>query len=224
MCGRKAFNFTWRELHDLLEHGKFPERYEREIRANYNAAPTHELPIIHAAGDGWVVTPSRWGFVPAWWNRPELPTHTINARAETIATSNMFRGAFKSGRCISPVSGYFEWQKLADGTKQPQFIYRADGKPMLLAGVHASRGEGDACVDTYAVITTSAPHGMEHIHDRSPVVIEPEDVGRWLDSATPAAEVQSQCHPAPAGILMWHPVSKAVGSVKNNTPALIEPV
>lgn len=224
MCGRKAFNFTWKELYELLEHGKFPERYEREILRNYNAAPTHELPIIHAEDDHWVVTPSRWGFIPTWWSKPEPPTHTINARSESIATSNMFRGAFKSSRCVSPVSGYFEWQKLEDGTKQPQFIYRADGKPMLLAGIHAARGEGEGCVDSYAVITTSAPHGMEAIHDRSPVVIEPEHLDAWLDPVTPAAEVQAMVHPAPAGILAWHPVSKAVGSVKNKGPELIERV
>ena len=29
--------------------------------------------------------------------------------------------------------------------------------------------------DTFAVITTSAPHGMEDIHDRSPVVVEPAE-------------------------------------------------
>ena len=32
MCGRKAFNLTWREIHDLLEHGIFPERLEKLIQ------------------------------------------------------------------------------------------------------------------------------------------------------------------------------------------------
>jgi putative SOS response-associated peptidase YedK len=45
---------------------------------------------------------------------------TFNARAETVATTPMFRDAFKRHRCIVPASGYYEWLKRPDG-KQPYF-------------------------------------------------------------------------------------------------------
>lgn len=220
MCGRKAFNLTWREIHDLLEHGVFPERFERLIRASYNVAPGHEMPIVFADAGERRVMFSRWGFTPVWWTKAEPPRHTINARAETVATSTMFKGAFRSARCIVPVSGYYEWQVQGDGSKQPFYIHRADEKPLLLAGIHACNGDAD----TYAVITTTAPHGMERLHERSPVVIEREDVGRWLDREAGMGEVQALCRPAADGVLMWHPVSKAVGNVRNDSAELVREV
>jgi putative SOS response-associated peptidase YedK len=220
MCGRFAFRLSWRELHDLLRFGVFPERLDQLIKASYNVAPTHECVIAHGSGAGRTLALSTWQFTPSWWDRPEPPKFTINARAETAASSPMFRAAFRSSRCVVPASGYYEWQARPDGTKQPVYIRRADGAPLIMGGVHAQRD----CADTFAILTTGAPHGMEQIHARSPVILEPEDVDRWLADATGPAEVQAMCRPAPDGVLAWHPVSTAVGNVRNNGPQLIEPV
>jgi putative SOS response-associated peptidase YedK len=46
----------------------------------------------------------------------------INARAETVATAPAFRSAFKKTCCLIPASGFYEWQKREDETKQPTNI------------------------------------------------------------------------------------------------------
>lgn len=48
---------------------------------------------------------------------------------QTIATNGMFRKAYASRRCLVPVDGYFEWQRLdASGKKkQPYAIAMKDG-------------------------------------------------------------------------------------------------
>jgi putative SOS response-associated peptidase YedK len=220
MCGRFAFKLSWRELYEALKFGRFPARFDEQLGFSYNIAPTHSAAIVYSEGTDRVLGLSRWGFVPAWWSQPEPPKHAINARSETAARSPLFRGAFKSGRCIIPASGFFEWQAQPDGSKAPFYIYRADGAPLLLAGLHDCR-QG---ADSFAVLTTGAPAGMAPIHDRSPVIVEPENIGRWLDPASTAADVQSLCHPAADGVLAWHRVSKAIGNVRNNSPDLILPV
>lgn len=220
MCGRFAFKMTWRELHDLLRFGRFPPRLEAELKPSYNVAPTHTCVLLTTSGGERTLALSRWGFVPSWWKQPEPPRHAINARCETAATSGLFRGAFKASRCIVPVSGFFEWQVRPDATKQPVYISRADAQPLLLAGLHDEH-EG---ADSFAILTTAAPHGLESVHDRSPVVLEPEDIDRWLSPDTPAADVQALCRPAADGVLRWHRVTTAVGNVRNNSPELIEPV
>ena len=76
----------------------------------------------------------RWASFP-YWKKPlkQVPA-TFNARAETVATTPMFRDAFKRHRCIVPASGYYEWLKMPDG-KQPYFMRAADGGMLSLAGL-----------------------------------------------------------------------------------------
>ncbi len=50
----------------------------------------------------------------------------INARAETVATSGMFRGALAQRRCLVLADAFYEWRAVANG-KQPYAIARQDG-------------------------------------------------------------------------------------------------
>jgi putative SOS response-associated peptidase YedK len=42
----------------------------------------------------------------------------INARAETVAKSGMFRRAVEQRRCLVPADAFYEWKVVANG-KQP---------------------------------------------------------------------------------------------------------
>ena len=44
----------------------------------------------------------KWGLVPHFTKDLKEARKPINARAETVATSGMFRGAFAARRCIVP--------------------------------------------------------------------------------------------------------------------------
>lgn len=220
MCGRFTFKMTWKEIHAILSLGEPDEHQDFEWPPSFNIAPTQMHPIAISQSAGRLVTTAKWGFVPVWWKEAQPPRHTINARSETVADSGMFKSAFASGRCIAPVSGYYEWQVQPDGSKRPHYIYRADGKPLLFGSIHATWKEDK----TFAILTTSAPHGMETLHDRSPVVIEPEMVSAWLDGETPLELVKTLCTPAADGVLAWHQVGKAVGNVRNNSADLILPI
>lgn len=220
MCGRFTFKMTWKQIHDILALGDFDEHHDFEWPSSFNIAPSQMHPIAMSQSSRRLVTTAKWGFVPVWWKEAQPPRHTINARSETVAESGMFKSAFRSGRCIALASGYYEWQVQADGSKQPHYIYRADGKPLLLGSIHSTwNGE-----KTFAILTTSAPHGMENIHDRSPVIIEPETVSAWLQGETQQEILHKMCKPAADGVLAWHPVSKAVGNVRNNSPELLLPI
>jgi len=106
--------------------------------------------------------------------------------------------------------------------KQPHAVARKDGAIMALAGLWEGwrSPEGDV-VRSYAVITTTAIDALGHLHERMPVVLEPEDWAAWLGEvdADPAALLR----PSSAGFRVW-PVSSRVNSVRNNGPELIEPL
>ena len=56
----------------------------------------------------------------------------INARAETVTTSPAFKRAFKERRCLVPVDGFFEWEKVGK-EKRPHMIVMLDRQPFTLA-------------------------------------------------------------------------------------------
>ncbi len=71
------------------------------------------------------------------------------------------------------------------------------------------------------IITTSAPDDLGQIHDRMPMVIEPDRWADWLDpAASDPADLQALLAPAASGGLVSYPVSTAVNSVRNNGPEL----
>jgi putative SOS response-associated peptidase YedK len=91
--------------------------------------------------------------------------------------------------------GYYEWLKKSPKEKIPHFTKRADGKIMLLAGLWDSvQYEGtsqlfelmtgsDERIYTYTIITTNAAKSVSFLHDRMPVILEPDSVEmkKWLD-------------------------------------------
>lgn len=245
MCGRFTHKFTWQELHDLLSRGQWPARLaaansEQLFASNYNVAPTQNAPVIRAiespapastgAIAGLEVAFLRWGLAPHWSTDPKRGP--INARAETVATNGMFRSAFKSRRAVVPVSGFYEWMPAASegSPKQPMYITRADAQPLLLAGLWERWGlaanHADAAhrLETFTIITTSANAFMASVHDRMPVILEPESLSRWLEPQANPAALQTLLRPAADGILQMHPVSTKVNSPRNTGAELIQRV
>jgi len=104
----------------------------------------------------------------------------INARAETVASSGMFRGALAARRCLVPADAFYEWRPMADG-KQPYAIARRDGQPMAFAGLWEGwRAPDGEVLRTYTIITTAANATMAQLHERMPVILEPADWSTWL--------------------------------------------
>ena len=86
----------------------------------------------------------------------------------------MFRDAFKRTRCLIPASGYYEWQDTSEG-KQPYYFTRRDGQPITFAGLWALwRDKAGESVKSCAMIITDANGFVAKVHDRMPVILEPE--------------------------------------------------
>lgn len=222
MCGRYVFKVRHQVLLRLfpeLAGLPFPT-----LRERWNAAPTQKLPIIRARTAPTTADPAlelieaTWGLVPSW-AETEKPG-PINARCETVASNGMFRTAFKGRRCVVPASGFYEWQERMLAPKLPLYITRADGEPMLMAGLWEKRGD----LESFTVITVPSRGTMKEIHDRTPAILEPGDEARaWLDPSARLDQVAATLHPAPDHTLQWHAVSTRVNSPKNDGPELIEP-
>lgn len=77
-------------------------------------------------------------------------------------------------------------------------------------------------IDTFTILTSNANDWMKALHDRMPVVLDPDDLTQWLDPATRGTDLQTLLRPLAYGELEAFPVSKAVGNVRNDWAELIE--
>ncbi|WP_254185812.1 SOS response-associated peptidase [Nocardioides panacis] len=76
---------------------------------------------------------------------------------------------------------------------------------------------------TCTVLTTTAEDAVGHIHDRMPLLVEPERYAAWLDPSVSAVdELTGLLVPAAPGRLEAYPVSTQVNNVRNNGPELLD--
>ncbi|VGP30009.1 Putative SOS response-associated peptidase YedK [Klebsiella variicola] len=76
------------------------------------------------------------------------------------------------------------------------------------------------------VETAAADQGLVDIHDHRPLVLVPEAAKEWMRQDIGGKEVEKIIADGavPADHFTWHPVSRAVGNVKNQAPELIEAI
>jgi len=124
------------------------------------------------------------------------------------------------------VDGFFEWTRHGPA-RQPFFIRWRDRRPLALAGIWSTwRPTVDAEPRrTFAILTTRANDAIAPLHDRMPVALSPEHWARWLDARADADdELLALLEPADAQPFEAFPVQRLVNSVRNDGPALIEPL
>lgn len=220
MCGR--FSITG-DLDFYAEYFGVDEVTTAPLEKSWNVAPTDAVYVIAVREGNRQLDSMRWGLVPHW--AEDARSIHINARAETVATTPAFRDSFSRKRCLIPADGFYEWEPPEKG-RAPHWVYRADGHPMVFAGIWATRLDANTNQwhRTCSIITTAAAGPVAAIHDRMPVALVPDVWDAWLDRDIRDPETAT-------GLLqvidpnstMEHPVSTKVNSVKNNSPALREP-
>jgi putative SOS response-associated peptidase YedK len=219
MCGRFQSTTSPADLARLFTTtGPLPNTTPR-----YNAAPTQDLPIVlHGPGTGKRrLVALRWGLIPFWAKDAKIDYTTINAMAETVATTRAFRDAFKSRRCLVPADAFYEWKKVDAKTTQPYRFAMADGAPFAFAGLWDFASGG--AVSRFTIITCQPNALCTPIHNRMPVILDSIDHPAWLGEVPASGgELQALLQPYPAERMEAHTIGPRIGNVKNDDAALIE--
>jgi putative SOS response-associated peptidase YedK len=134
--------------------------------------------------------------VPSWADDASGAGRLINARSETVARKPSFREAFRTGRCLVPADGFYEWVPPgarsegegggAAGRKTPWWIHGPDRAVLTFAGIRAqwSPPGGGEELETFAILTCEAAGEIRSLHPRMPLVVVPELRRTWLDAGT----------------------------------------
>jgi putative SOS response-associated peptidase YedK len=225
MCGRYAITLppeAVRAFFHYVEQPNFPPRY--------NIAPTQPTPIVRMqrghAGKTRHFNLVRWGFLPGFVKDPKDFPLVINARSETVLDKPSFRNAMRRRRCIIIADAFYEWRRdKGAGSKAasiPFLIRRRDGNPMAFAGLwEAWMGPNGEELETACIVTTDANGVMAAIHDRMPVILEPQDFDTWLDNDDVEVEDAARLmRPADEDVLETFRISTAVNKVANDNPEI----
>jgi putative SOS response-associated peptidase YedK len=222
MCGRYALYGPFNELPATVEG--WTERVKNPLKTmeRYNAAPTQSMPVFRRINDELQCDDMRWGLIPHWAKSDTSAAKTVNARAETVIDKPSYRDAWARGqRCLVPLSGWYEWQVQPQNKTQPYYFTSTNDNALLMvAGLWASwRNDHNDIVHSYTLLTTQAVGTVAEVHDRQPLVLPAEQWRAWLESENAISMLKPE--PLP---VKYHPVSAAVGSIRRDERALIEPV
>lgn len=207
MCGRMAQTLPHDEAAQMFE--AVPGNDLPDV-PNYNVCPTVQIPVVTSDAGVRRYRAMRWGFIPQWYKKPNGGPLLINARAETIAEKPAFREACRARRCLIPVTGFYEWFRDRDDKPLPWFVARADGAPLVMAGIWQDWIFEDTHLTTCAIVTTGANAAMAQIHHRIPVILTAKDWPLWLGEQGKGAATLMKS--APEDALSFHRVDVAVNS------------
>jgi putative SOS response-associated peptidase YedK len=149
----------------------------------------------------------------------------INARAETAATKPAFRDALKSRRCLIPADGFYEWMRTGR-TKQPYCFEVNEGKLFAFAGLWEGwKDPSGQWVKSCSILTTTPNAVTSAVHDRMPVILDPDAYDLWLDPGmNDVAAASDLLKPFDARLMRCYPVSTRVNNVANDDVDCSAPV
>jgi putative SOS response-associated peptidase YedK len=222
MCGRYKLS---RRKQIVEEH--FDASGDEDWAPRYNIAPTQPVPVIRQLPKEPIrqLSMMRWGLIPSWAKDSSVGASMINARGETAAAKPVFRDAVKSRRCLIPADGFYEWKR--DGkTKQPYCFEVNEGELFAFAGLWERwKDPSGNWIKTCSILTTTPNAVTASIHDRMPVILDPDCYELWLDPGmTNAAAASDLLKPFDAQQMRCFPVSSRVNSATNDDEECSAPV
>jgi putative SOS response-associated peptidase YedK len=222
MCGRFTLTIDPSHLQEAFPWAVIPN----DLAPRYNIAPSQPVAVIPNTGDS-LLSFYKWGLIPSWSKDPSIGERMINARSETLAEKPSFRNAYRRRRCLILADGFFEWkQNPCMKSKQPIYIRLIDARPFAFAGLWESWSPPDGSeLRTCTIITTQPNSLLEPIHNRMPVILNPEVYNKWLN---PNDMLPSQLNELlvsyPADEMIAIPVSKLVNSPQYDSVEIIKPI
>ena len=232
MCGRfvlvnwygveQRFDLPEADLRHISE--RYSEMGESPF-PRYNIAPTQEVFAVRNDGDENRAEMMRWGLVPSWAKDPKIGNRMINARSETLSERPSFRTAYRRRRCLIVADSFYEWKREGKA-RTPMRIMLESEETFAFAGLWETwKRPDDSWMLSCTIITTAANELVSEIHDRMPVILDPDVESVWLDPDVDDTSVLSDLLvPYPSELMTAYEVSRVVNSAANDVPECIAPI
>jgi putative SOS response-associated peptidase YedK len=223
MCGRYRLSRRKQIIEEYF--GSAP--WDEDWSPRYNIAPTQPVPVVRQNPKTRVreVSMMGWGLIPNWAKSPSIATSTINAKSETAATKPAFRDPLRFRRCLIPADGFYEWQRTGNG-KQPYCFEVREGELFAFAGLWDGwKDSSGNWLKTCSILTRTPNSVTSAVHNRMPVILNPDCYDLWLDPGLRDVAAASELlKPYDARLMRCYPVSSRINHVANDDEECSRPV
>jgi putative SOS response-associated peptidase YedK len=223
MCGR--YRLSRRK--QIIEEHFDSVSGEEDWSPRYNIAPTQPIPVVrqHPKEPVRELSSMRWGLIPSWAGDSSAAARMINARSGTASTKPAFRDALKVRRCLIPADGFYEWSRIGK-VKQPYSFEVSEGELFAFAGIWDRwKDAGGKWLETCSILTTTPNAVTSAVHDRMPVILDPDAYDLWLDPGMrDVGATTDLLKPYDARPMRCYPVSSRVNHVSNDDEECSRPV
>jgi len=157
----------------------------------------HNWPIVKGSTENFTIENAHWELIAPWVKTTQEVQagrekfNTLNATAERLFESKLFKPAALNNRCLVLSSGFYEWRhyKPAGAKKEiayPYFITIKEQPLFYMAGIFQpwTDKETGETMDTFSIVTTKANAFMEQIHNkkkRMPTILTEAQASEWLN-------------------------------------------
>ena len=223
MCGR--YRLSRRK--QMIEEQFDCDPWDEDRSPRYNIAPTQAVPVIrqHPKEPDRQISTMRWGLIPNWAKSSDGAAGMINARSETAASKPAFRDPLKFRRCLIPADGFYEWARKGK-SKQPYCFEVNEGELFAFAGIWDGWKNADGqWIKTCSILTTTPNAVTSTVHDRMPVILNPDSYDLWLDPGmNDVGGVSELLKPYEARMMRCYPVSTRINHVANDDEECSRPI
>jgi len=169
--------FSIEKMHEFLKTKRDKTPYNKYPFPNEKMTPMNYAPVLIKTSKASYLDWIRWGLVPAWSNDESFATKLINARIETIHEKASFKQAIQKRRALLPVNYFYEWSS----ERKPFKIGLKNKEIFSLGVIWDVWSKTDTDLFSFSIITQEANAQMKHIHERMPLIIQPEQYKDWLN-------------------------------------------
>ncbi|MEX2477789.1 MAG: SOS response-associated peptidase family protein [Gracilimonas sp.] len=192
---------------------------ETLFEPNYNVIPGQVMPVIIEEDGRRDIITSAWGLKRK--NTKEI-IHEIGYEAVSEDVGLLELSEEKP--CIIPASGFYKWKETVEDPL-PFYLRVLTQEVSGFAGIYlAYKDQNGQKIHSYAVLTMPANPLVEPLDDTMPVVLDPKDYSRWLNSGSTEMIKKgfSGNHLLPD--MSVFRVPELVNDPSNNSKDLIQPI